>query len=258
MKEIERNSAGGAAFYSSYESWKGWNELFHYTPDKADYFAGEMRDLAISGADVLEIGFGSGDFLQWAIDRGARVAATEINPVLLEAAAKRGIELLDADFEHIAEQHAGRFDTIVAFDVFEHFSLDEIVARLRAVETMLKPGGHLVMRFPNAQSPFGLAPQNGDPTHRSQLSRGVFEQLLQGRGLEIVRYGHQFRARGRTPAIFIARLMRHLLRDLISACLNAIYTTRIPYDAVVTLVLRKRADGTGPDGLPRNPPPPDR
>ncbi|MFC5385279.1 class I SAM-dependent methyltransferase [Aquamicrobium segne] len=148
------------------------------------------------------------------------MAATEINPALLAAAAERGIELLDADFEQIADRHSSRFDTIVAFDVFEHFSLDEIVTRLQACEEMLKPGGHLLLRFPNAQSPFGLAPQHGDPTHRSCLSRSVFEQLIQKSRFEIVRYDHQFRARGRTPVVFLVRLVRHFLRDVISACFN--------------------------------------
>lgn len=234
------SAANATDLYSGYENWKGWNELFQYTPDKADYFKGEMHGVAAAGAEVLEIGFGSGDFLQWAIDQGARVAATEINPTLLRAAAERGIELLDADFERVADAHAGRFNTIVAFDVFEHFSLHEVTARLRAAERMLKPGGHLVMRFPNAQSPFGLAPQHGDPTHRSYLSRSVFEQLIQGSTFEITRYNHQFRAKGRTPTVFLVRLVRHSMRDLISGCPNFIYTTQFPYDAVVTCVLRKK------------------
>lgn len=229
-----------ADFYSGYEKWKGWNDLFRYTPEKADYFSGEMDGVAVAGAEVLEIGFGSGDFLQWAIDRGAKVAGTEINPVLLRAASERGVELLDADFERIASVHSGRFDTVVALDVFEHFSLDEVTSRLHAAERMLKPGGHLVLRFPNAQSPFGLAPQHGDPTHRSYLSRSVFEQLIQARAFEVLRYDHQFRPKGRTPAVFLVRFLRHLLQDLISACLNFVYATRFPYDAVVVIVLRKK------------------
>lgn len=231
-----------AGLYLGYESWKRWSDLFRYTPDKDDYFSGETRGIAVAGAEVLEIGFGAGDFLQWAIDRGARVAATEINKVLLKAAAERGIELLEADFERIADAHADRFDTIIAFDVFEHFSFDEVVVRLRAAQQMLKPGGSLLMRFPNAQSPFGLAPQHGDPTHRCYLSRSVFEQLTQGSRFEIVRYDHQFRAKGRGPAAVLVRLVRHGLRDLISACLNFIYATRLPYDAVVVIVLRKNAE----------------
>lgn len=226
-------------FYQGYESWKGWDELFSYDGDKADYFAGEMNGIRIRNAEVLEIGFGSGDFLQWASDQGAAVTGTEINPVLLTAAEAKGVTLLAADIENIADSHRERFDTIVAFDVFEHFMLNDVVLRLAAAETMLKPGGHLVMRFPNAQSPFGLAPQNGDPTHRSCLSRSVFEQLLQESSLKIVRYAPSFRAAGRTWPKRIARFVRHGMQDAISASLNFVYASRIPWAPVVVLVLAK-------------------
>jgi len=228
-----------ADLYTGYREWKGWEQLFRYSPDRADYFAGETRGLAIANADVLEIGFGAGAFLQWAADHGARIAATEINAQLVRAAAERGIEVIDPGIERIAAAHAGRFDTIVAFDVFEHFTMQEVIARLAAAEKMLKTGGHLLMRFPNAQSPFGLVPQHGDPTHRSYLSKSVFEQLIQQTSFEVVRYDREYRARGRTPATYLARLVRGVLRDAISFCLNLIYATRIPYDAVVVLVLRK-------------------
>ena len=169
--------------YEGYEIWKGWSKPFTVTARDAAYFAGETSGTKIEDGDVLEIGFGSGSFLAWARDHGARVVGTEINPALLAAARDLGFDLLPADIEKVADKHASCFDTIIAFDVFEHFTLATIVARLRAAETMLKPGGHLVLRFPNAQSPFGLAPQNGDMTHKTALSRSVFEQLISGNEL---------------------------------------------------------------------------
>jgi len=188
--------AKDADLYRAYESWKGWESLFTYDADEDAYFRGECRDLAINGAAVFEIGFGSGNFLQWALTNGASVAGSEINAASLDAARARGIEILPAAFETVADAHANRFETVIAFDVFEHFTLDEITRRLAALETMMKPGGHLLMRFPNAQSPFGLAPQNGDPTHKSALSRDVFELLVQKTGFEIVRYGGSYRIGG--------------------------------------------------------------
>lgn len=222
------------------ETWKGWSKPFTYSADEAAYFAGETRGARIEGGDVLEIGFGSGSFLAWARERGARVAGTEINDTLIEAARSFAVELLPADFETVAGQHASRFDSIVAFDVFEHFSLAEIAARLEATETMLKPGGHLILRFPNAQSPFGLAPQNGDPTHKTGLSRSAFEQLIQGTSFEIVRYAPSFRIGGGGLATRLVRRLRYAARDLIGGLLNAIYAQDIPWDPVVVLVLRKR------------------
>ena len=180
MPEITTTSPKNErAGYGGYVDWKGWNELFAFSTEDAAYFAGETSGAKIEGADVLEIGFGSGSFLAWARSKGARVVGVDIIPELIEAAHKEGIALLPPEIEGIATANAGRFDTIVAFDVFEHFTLVEIVTRLKATETMLKPGGHLILRFPNAQSPFGLAPQSGDPTHKAALSRGVYQQLLQ-------------------------------------------------------------------------------
>jgi hypothetical protein len=95
------------------------------------------------------------------------------------------------------------------------------------------------MRFPNSQSPFGLAPQNGDPTHKTALSRSIFEQLIQGTAFEIVRYAPSFRVRRGSVGKRLGILLRSAARDLISCSLNAIYAQDIPWDPVVVLVLRK-------------------
>jgi 2-polyprenyl-3-methyl-5-hydroxy-6-metoxy-1,4-benzoquinol methylase len=238
LRQQSANAAGGS-LYRQYEVWKGWDRPFAFSPEEAAYFAGETRGLKIKEADVFEIGFGSGSFLAWARQQGARIAGTEINDVLVGAARVYGVELLPAAFEAVAVEHAARFDTIVAFDVFEHFALDEIVARLEAVEVMLRPDGHLALRFPNAQSPFGLAAQFGDPTHKTALSRSAFEQLMHGTSFEVVRYQGSYRIGGGTLLKRMARATRSGLQRLIARTLNFIYAQNIPWDPVVVLVLRK-------------------
>jgi hypothetical protein len=240
LMQCDRRPEDCSDLYAGYEAWKGWSKLFIVGAGEAAYFAGETRDVKVQNAVVLEIGFGSGSFLTWAQQCGASIAGTEINQVLLQAARDFGVKLLPADFERVSHEHAGRFDTIVAFDVFEHFSLSEIVARLKAAEIMLKANGHLIMRFPNAQSPFGLAPQNGDPTHKAALSRSVFEQLIQDTTLEVVRYSPCFRVRSGSLPKRIAHGVRTAARGLISWSLNAIYSQDIPWDPVVVLVLQRR------------------
>ncbi|EJW11540.1 Cyclopropane-fatty-acyl-phospholipid [Rhodovulum sp. PH10] len=158
---------------------------------------------------------------------------------MLSAARERGIELLDPAIERIASGQLNRFNTIVAFDVFEHFSISEILNRLEAAAKMLKPGGHLLLRFPNGQSPFGLQAQHGDPTHKSALSRSIFEQLIQGMPFTIVRYRAAHAICGGGIAKNIVRGLRARIRDAISRALNAIYATDIPWDPVVVLVLRR-------------------
>ncbi|HHK75086.1 MAG TPA: hypothetical protein ENJ57_07965 [Rhizobiales bacterium] len=128
---------------------------------------------------------------------------------------------LPAELENIAADHADQFDLIAAFGVFEHFSWDELSARLRRCEIMLKAGGHLVLRFPNGQSPFGLAPQNGDPTHKTALSLAKLEPLLLNSSWQVMRYGPAFQPLGHSPTRLLVRLARRLLRKFLSGALTS-------------------------------------
>lgn len=226
--------------YAGYVEWKNWTQTFEYGPEDALYFRGETRGLAIANGQILEIGFGTGAFLAWAINQGASVAGVEIIDQMCVAARDRGVELLPAAFETIAGDHAGRFDAILAFDVFEHLERDAIREKLAACHAMLKPGGHLLLRFPNGQSPFGLVCQHGDPTHRTALSSRVLEQLAAGTTFEVVRYRPQFRIYGANLPRAVVRACRYAMRSLIAFCLNLIYSQSIPWDTVVTLVMRKK------------------
>ena len=60
---------------------------------------------------------------------------------------------------------------------------------------LLKSGGHVLARFPNAQSPLGCVTQNGDWTHRSALSAQVLMQILTGKPWALVRAGDPFMVR---------------------------------------------------------------
>jgi 2-polyprenyl-3-methyl-5-hydroxy-6-metoxy-1,4-benzoquinol methylase len=229
--------------YAHYEEWKCWETYFEFDAEDAEYYAGELRGVPLVGKRVLEIGFGTGSFLAWARTHGARIAGTEINERSLAEAKRLGVELLDPAIEHIEDQHAGCFDVVVGFDVFEHFDLEEIQARIRAAETMLKPGGFIVLRFPNGQSPFGLAPQNGDVTHKTALAKEKMEQICHGARLEAVRYTGSYGVRGPWGPTRVVRAFRRFAQGMIGASLNLIYATDIPWDPVVVLVLRKLPTG---------------
>ncbi|MEM0905733.1 MAG: methyltransferase domain-containing protein [Pseudomonadota bacterium] len=225
--------------YQRYTAWKGWHDHFTITPVRARYYRLETKGAAISGANVLEIGFGVGEFLAFAQAEGATVAGTEIIPELIEAAQAHGVELLPPEIEAVAEAHAGRFDTIAAFDVFEHFVMEDVIARLDACHTMLKPGGRLILRFPNGQSPFGLTQQHGDPTHRSALSLANLTPYLSRKDWQVVGYRGQVIVGGGTVLHSAVRFVRTTLRGAIAAALRFIYCVHHPFDAVVVLTLKK-------------------
>lgn len=240
---VSATGAAGAA-YAGYEEWKGWTRFFAFDAEEAEYFAGELRGLPpLAAASVLEMGFGTGSFIAWARAQGAAVAGTEVNDRLCAEARRAGVDLLDPAIETIATPNAGRFDLIAAFDVFEHFDIGEIDARMRAIEAMLKPGGHAILRFPNGQSPFGLQPQHGDITHKTALSRSRIEQLTQGSTLSTVRYAGSYSVRGPLGLKRSVRLVRRAAQRIVGFTLDFVYATHIPWEPVVVIVMRKSPAG---------------
>ncbi len=227
------------ALYGRYSEWKGWTP-FAYTPEQAETYRGELGTADLAGRALLEIGFGPGSLLAWARDHGARVAGAEVGRDSLDAAAAHGIELLPADLAGAVEANRGRFDYIVAFDVFEHLTLAQIVANLDHCAALLKPDGLLLLRFPNAQSPFGAYHQYADVTHVTPLSGDVLGQLVLDGPLEMVSVKAAYRPRGDTVGRRIVRWVRYRLQDLVQLSVRFVFVYTAPIASVVTVTLKRR------------------
>jgi 2-polyprenyl-3-methyl-5-hydroxy-6-metoxy-1,4-benzoquinol methylase len=165
--------------YANYDQWKCWSEasFFSFSPSEANYFSMDFDNVPLLNAKFLEIGFGNGALLSWAKSRGARIYGVEILPASLDRAKKNDIPLLSSDLAGNLPQFNEFFDVIAAYDVLEHLTIPEIVKALDAMARMLKPGGELVLRFPNGQSPFGRFLQHSNYTHHSTLSVPILAQL---------------------------------------------------------------------------------
>lgn len=60
------------ALCDDYEEWS-WNEdALLQTNKDAAYFDGELSGIGLDGANVLELGFGNGNFLGWLRGNGRR------------------------------------------------------------------------------------------------------------------------------------------------------------------------------------------
>lgn len=102
--------------------------------------------------DVLEIGSGSGGFLQFLRlhNKGARVTAIERCGSNREFLSKDfgGFRILE---DLSALRSAGDFDLVAAFGVFEHIKNNEEF--LLNMKGLMKDGGLLVMNVPNKRNP---------------------------------------------------------------------------------------------------------
>lgn len=169
--------------YADYVAWKDWERLFQPTEQESELYARELQGVVLSDRDFLDIGFGSGAFLTWAKQQGARVAGVEIQPELLDAAAARGIPA----YPRLDLIPDASFDVVTAFDVLEHIPLQELPAMLEQIACVCRPGATILVRFPNCQSPAGLVNQFGDPTHLTMLSGPLIQFMMSRAGFgEIV------------------------------------------------------------------------
>jgi SAM-dependent methyltransferase len=192
------NNCGGgdetakASYREDYLQWKDWGETSFGAVRSVDsaYFAAELRRTKRrfpSRSKVLEIGFGNGRFLKFATDRGWDIIGTELNSALVEVASLKGFNVMHCS--DLQDFPAHSFDLVVAFDVLEHLPNDLLSAMMAQIRRVLKEDGVLVARFPNGDSPFGLAYQNGDMTHLSAIGSGKIRFLAGAADMEVVHIG---------------------------------------------------------------------
>lgn len=150
---------------TEYLHWKKWgvdNFAILNAHDK-QYFDAALKYFSrqISGTPTaLEIGFGNGKFLQYCTNAGWSVTGTEINPLLVKIAQEIGFNALCSS--DLSQLSANQYDLVAAFDVLEHIPQNQILFLLQQINRVLKPKGVCLLRFPNGDSPFGLANQNGE------------------------------------------------------------------------------------------------
>ncbi|NRF67924.1 class I SAM-dependent methyltransferase [Aquincola sp. S2] len=229
---------------ADYTAWKQWDAARFGQCSRGDarYFAWHLaRCHPAPIADVLEIGFGNGSFLGFARARGARVVGIEMQDELRQRAAAAGIE----SHASIAALGADRrFDLIAAFDVFEHIEQAALIPLFQTLAAMLRPGGVLLCRVPNGESPFGRIFQHGDLTHVTTLGLSKFRQIASASGLAIACHGEM-------PWYRTARNPKRLLRAGAQRLIERVVAFAYHWDAQAlapNLVVALRRADDAPNG----------
>ncbi|HAV13827.1 MAG TPA: hypothetical protein DCX06_10120 [Opitutae bacterium] len=244
MQKTSENS-----FDQSYSEWKewSWKPFSELTGSAKRYFTGEFNKLSFGGAGrLLELGFGEGEFMEWAKHEGHSVVGVELIDTLVENARKAGFkaEKLNLAQQTLEECEAyglelGSFDAIIAFDVIEHMTSDELIHFLTIASKLLKPNGQILARVPNGGSAIGLRLQNGDQTHQLALTKSKLKQLLVGSDFKVHLCDNSFRVTGNGRFSFLFRIA-FPVRNFIEYFLGGLYFMgRIPLDPALTAIFRK-------------------
>lgn len=171
---------GDEAFYErlSKHDW-------YYEDDKWEFDVALDLIEKFRPSSLLEVGCGSGEFLQKVVTGVERVMGVDINPAALATARSRGLKVTNQPLAQLRD----RFDMVVLFEVLEH--LESPGEMLTAMTERLNPGGVLVIAVPN---PGGYLKDQGlvlldlPPHHSTKWNREAFTYISEQFGLTEVVY----------------------------------------------------------------------
>lgn len=136
-------------------------------------------------AEILDLGCGHGAFVHFIREAGYKnVVGVDRSPQQIAEAERLGIDgVYEGDLmETLRVQPDASQDVVIAFDVIEHFSKEELLPFVDEVHRVLRSGGRWIIHTPNGESPFIGRVRYGDFTHETVLTRVSILQLLKSSG----------------------------------------------------------------------------
>jgi len=140
-------------------------------------------------SDILELGCGHGAVIYYARLEGyINICGVDGSPEQVAAARRLGIDGVDEGdlMQALAALPSESKDCIVAFDVIEHFTRNELIMLVDEVRRVLRPGGRWIIHVPNGESPFVGMIRYSDITHELAFTRISIGQLLYSSGFSDV------------------------------------------------------------------------
>jgi 2-polyprenyl-3-methyl-5-hydroxy-6-metoxy-1,4-benzoquinol methylase len=133
-------------------------------------------------ADILDLGCGQGLLVKQLTDLGyMRARGIDISPEQVETAHQAGVtQVALGDFRKYLTP--GSVNAVIATDFFEHLTKFENLEAMDCIHAALRPGGSLILRVPNAVSPFGGNYRHGDLTHETSFTPRSLRQLASAAG----------------------------------------------------------------------------
>jgi 2-polyprenyl-3-methyl-5-hydroxy-6-metoxy-1,4-benzoquinol methylase len=178
-------------FYSSYRAYKNYTTPSLAAKDVARFDNEVWNPGGFSSAmSCLEIGSGEGSFLAYLAARGMTdFTGIDHDPALKAvqpSAVAAHFECHDVwQYLQSRSQAESPFDRVVLLDVLEHFTPDEGFRLLIAVKGALGDEGKIIIKVPNASSPWGINYQFGDLTHKTAYNGESLRQLATASGYRL-------------------------------------------------------------------------
>lgn len=170
--------------------------LKEVTEDRLDSRAPYLEKLIFQhfptnrSAHILELGCGHGAMIYFAQRAGyTNMTGIDVSSEQVEAALRLGVNGVSQGdlLETLHNCTEESFDVVIAFDVIEHLSKNELLDLTIEVQRVLRQGGSWLIHAPNAASPFFGRVRYGDYTHEQAFTQASLGQLLRVSGFTNIR-----------------------------------------------------------------------
>lgn len=178
------------------------------------------RETRLSAGSILDIGCGTGAFLNTMEERGWRITGLEPDPTA-RARAKELYHITAMEPQELYKLPAGNFDAISMWHVLEH--VHDLHGYVEQLSRLVTDTGRIFIAVPNYTSyDAGVYGENWAaydvPRHLYHFSPQSMEKLLNGHGLKLLRYRPMW-----FDSIYVSMLSEQYKRgkgNLPAACWN--------------------------------------
>jgi cyclopropane fatty-acyl-phospholipid synthase-like methyltransferase len=173
---------GDAVFYEQLQN----NHQTYYPRNKWEHL--KAIQFIKPAEHILEVGCGTGHFLDLIQQAGASCVGLEFNKKAIAEATQRGFRVHNEFLMDHAARHEKVYDVVASFQVLEH--IPDVKDYFDSARRCLKPGGRLIIGVPNS-NPYLfrhdlLHTLNLPPHHAGLWNKETFEKVANYFELDII------------------------------------------------------------------------
>jgi SAM-dependent methyltransferase len=192
--EVDVTTSALDTYYLAFENHhRGSPEQLHakflaYQPYLKQLVEATAAARVADQTDVLDLGCGRGEWLEFVQAQGLQAEGIDANPVMVHACIQKGLRVQRADLlQRLHEQPSQSLLGITAFHVAEHLPFNALFELVVQAFRCLKPHGFLLLETPNPENILVATHTfHHDHTHRNPLTPDAMQFLLSYHGFQQV------------------------------------------------------------------------